>query len=300
MEIFQIVVDGQIIKGHKWLVPSSKGTVFIFQGMEEHSARYDQFATFLNDHNLDVYALDTYGQGLNTQILSDRGIWPEDGFEKMVKKYHQLIKEVKETSQDKPLYIFSHSMGSFMGQRYIQLYPHFVNKIVLCGSAGKNPVAGLGLLLAKITVNKKNRTKKNSLISKMMFGNFNKGIKNPKTTFDWLSYNEENVEKYINDTLCGFGANKGFCLEFLKGLNTIYKKEELKKVSLDEEIFIITGKDDPVSNFAKEVDKLLRMYQSLGLKKLHSKIYQGMRHEILNEDDKQIVFNDVLKFFIEE
>ena len=137
-------------------------------------------------------------------------------------------------------------------------------------------------------------------MNKLMFGNFNKGIINPETPFDWLSYNKENVNKYIEDPLCGFGPTNGFCLEFLKGLNRLYKKRFLQKIRKDLDVLIISGKDDPVSNFAKDVDKLENMYKDLGLTNVHSKVYEGMRHEILNEDNRAIVYQDVVDFFKHE
>lgn len=132
-----------------------------------------------------------------------------------------------------------------------------------------------------------------------MFGGFNKKIKNPRTEFDWLSVNTENVDKYIADPLCGYGPTNGFCLEFVKGMNRLHKKKFLKKISPDQEILIISGSDDPVTNYSKDVGKLEKMYKDLGVKRVETHIYQGLRHEILNEDSKEEVYKDIVKFFKE-
>ena len=293
---FSLTNKEDTLIGLKWLTKESKYNIIIMEGMEEHCSRYDGLAQFLNNNDVDVYALDTFGQGLNVhENLDNIGIWPENGFVRQIEAVSALIDDLKKTN--KPTYIFSHSMGSFMGQRFLQLYPGKVKKIILCGSGSKNPVLGIGYALAKLTTSKKNKDDKSKLMAKMMFGSFNKKIKNPRTPFDWLSFNEENVDKYIADPLCGFGPRKGFCLEFIKGMLPIHKDKSLKLLNPDTKIFIISGKDDPVTNYSKSVGILEKMYHKYGVKDVSTKIYVGMRHEILNEDDKEKVYQDILDFF---
>jgi len=271
--------------------------VIIMTGMEETSRRYDEFAKYLNNEGFDVYCIDSFGQGENVlPDLSNLGVWPKSGFRKQVQVVDALVQKLRITCL--PTFIFSHSMGSFLAQDYIQRYTHHVSKVVLCGSNGKNPATGVGYLLAKMVVTKKNAYEKAKLLNKLMFGNFNKGIKNPRTPYDWLSFNEENVDRYIADPLCGFGPNNSFCLEFLKGLNRLYKRKFLEKIRKDLDIFIISGEGDPVSNFGKGVTALEKMYaKKLKLKSVKSKIYPNMRHEILQEKEREIVFKDIADFF---
>ena len=289
--------NGDTLLGLSWLTDNSKANVIIMEGMEEHCSRYDYFAQYLNKEGFDVYALDTYGQGLNVkEDLSNIGIWPEEGFAKQVEAVDTLVLKLQEETK-KPVFLFSHSMGSFMCQDYLERFPDHVDRVVLCGSGSKNPAVPMGYALAKMIVTKKNREKKAGLLNKLMFGNFNKKIKNPRTGFDWLSVNEENVDKYIADPLCGFGPRNGFCYEFVKGMNLIHKDKSLKKLSKNTNIFIISGSDDPVTTYGKAVGKLKEMYNKYGVENVETKIYEGLRHEILNEDRKDEVCKDVSDFF---
>ena len=290
--------NGDQLFGLSWVEEKSEYNVIIMEGMEEHCSRYDAFAKYLNKEGFSVYAIDVYGQGENVKPdFSNRGIWPADAFVKQVQAVDALVEKLKETG--KPTYLFSHSMGSFMCQDFIQRYPGHVDKVVLCGSGAKNPAVPAGYALAKMIVNKKNRDKKAGLLNKLMFGNFNKKIKNPRTGFDWLSVNEANVDRYIEDPLCGYGPTNGFCYEFVKGMAQLHKKEHLNKISKDQHIFIISGSYDPVTNYSKDVAKLHDEYTKLGIKDVQTKVYQGLRHEILNEDSKEEVYKDVIKFFKE-
>ena len=68
-------------------------------------------------------------------------------------------------------------------------------------------------------------------------------------------------------------------------------------VSKDGTEVIITGAEDPVSNYSKYTLDLEKRYKAIGLSDVSIKIYPGMRHEILNEDGRQEVYNDILEFF---
>ena len=288
--------NGDKLYGLTWRVENSIANVIIMEGMEEHSSRYDDFAQALNKEGFNVYCIDTYGQGENVrQDMSNLGLWPKSGFRKQVQAVDALVEKLRISCR--PTFIFSHSMGSFMCQDYIQRYTEHVSKVVLCGSGSKNIAVPLGYQLARIIVHKSNRNKKAGLLNKLMFSGFNKKIKNPRTKFDWLSFNEENVDKYIADPLSGFGPTNGFCLEFLKGMNRLYKKKFLIKIRKDLDIFIISGSDDPVTNYGKSVGKLQDMYTKLGVKNVQTKIYDGMRHEILNEKNNEEVYKDIIAFF---
>ena len=294
---FSVTNEEDTLFGLKWLVDNSEFNVILMEGMEEHCSRYDAFAKFLNEKNVDVFALDTFGQGLNVkEDMSNVGIWPKDGFFKQCKAVHKLLMDLK--AAGKPTYIFSHSMGSFMSQRLLIEFPNDIDKIVLCGSGSKNPVLGMGHMLSKMTTNEKNKNMKAKLMNNMMFGGFNKKIKNPRTPFDWLSYNEENVDKYIADPLCGFGPTNGFCLEFIEGMLPLHKAKSLKKLNPKAKIFIISGEEDPVTNYGKSVGILKEMYNKYGVSDVDTKIYEGMRHEILNEDRKLEVMEDIYNFFV--
>ncbi|MDY4848754.1 MAG: alpha/beta fold hydrolase [Bacilli bacterium] len=288
--------NGDVLYGLCWHVENSVANVIIMEGMEEHSSRYDHFAQYLNKEGFNVYCIDAYGQGENVkQDLSNIGLVPSSSFRKMVQAVDALV--VKLRISCRPTFIFSHSMGSFMCQDYIQRYTEHVSKVVLCGSGSKNPAVPLGFFLSKMIVKKSNRNKKAKLLNKLMFGNFNKKIEDKKTAFDWLSYNQENVDKYIADPLCGYGPTNGFCYEFLKGMNRLYKKRFLQKIRKDLDIFIISGSEDPVTNYGASVSKLEKMYKDLNVKNVQTKVYEHMRHEILNEDNREEVYRDVVNFF---
>ena len=284
---------GDVRRGVCWEIEKPKANVMIFEGMEEYAARYDKFALELNKAGFNVYSLDTYGQGENAPY-DGVGLWPEDGFHKQVDNYGELADKLNQTGL--PLYVFSHSMGSFMCQSFLERHPGKSHRFCICGSGGKNPVLGIGHVVAKLVVHKSNWNKKAKLMNTLMFGNLSAAWKK-EGPLAWLSVNQDNVKKYEADPLCGFGPTNGFCLVFIQGMVPLYKKANLAKVDKANEIFLIGGDGDPVTGFGKFTKELDKQYRDLGCKEVSYKIYPNMRHEILNEDGWKEVSDDVVKFF---
>ena len=299
VKFFVKTKKGDVLYGRHWKLEPAMANVIIMPGMEEHSGRYDEFAKYLNAEGFNVYCLDPYGQGLNVMPdMCNLGVWPKSGFRKQIQAVDRLVKDIRISCR--PTFIFAHSMGSFMAQDFMQRYTHHVSKVVLCGSGAKNPLVSIAYPLARLVTWVRGRNRKAGLLNTLMFGGFKKTVPNRRTDYDWLSYDEENVDRYIADPLCGFGPNNGFCLEFLKGMNRLYKRKFLEKIRKDLDILIISGQDDVVSNNAKDVEKLEKMYHKYKLSNVQTKVYEGMRHEILNETNREIVYKDVVAFFKHE
>lgn len=284
---------GDSLKGNQRIVKDPKAIIVIVTGMAEHSERYDDFSNFLNANGYSVYCLDHYGQGKNGEL----GNPCDDYFFKMMEVLNDFISE-KKAEIGKEVYMFSHSMGSFVAQAYIEKYSSNISKVVLCGTNGRNPLVKIGLLLAKIMVHKGNRNKKAKFLHNLSVGAYEKVVKNEKSHNAWISYNEDNVKCYDEDPLSGYRCTNGFYLNFLKGLASIQKSKNVDAISNSIKVLITGGEDDPVGNNSKGLSKLFKLYKKHNVN-VSLKIYRNMRHEILNETDHQIVYDDLLKFFEE-
>ena len=289
-------VNGDILFGFAWESEKPEGVVVIATGMEEASYRYDDFAKFLNKNGFNVYCIDHYGQGESVVDESQLGIVPRSFFSKCVRVLDDVAK--KYAIKDKPLIIFGHSMGSFMVQDFIQRYNKRPTKAVIMGTNGPNAkvLFSMGYPLARLVAKLRGENRKAKFLAGMAVGAYSKSVKDRKTPLDWLSYNEENVQKYIADPKCGYGSSNGFYRELLKGNHRLYKKKFLEKINKELPILVIAGKDDPVGAYGKGPTSLVNLYHKLGVKNAELKLYDHMRHEILNEDDKLKVYNDILEF----
>lgn len=290
--------DGTIVRGLAWTVDEAIGNVVLITGMEEHSGRYADFAAFLNAKGYSVFCIDHYGQGENVDSLDDLGKWEKSGFRIMVNTVDELVSKLRITCR--PIYIIAHSMGSFIAQDYIQRYGNHIDKVVLIGTCGKRIGYKAAEVATRLFVNKRNYDKPSHFFDKLIFGNNNKKIKNPRTDKDWISLSDRNVDAYIADEKCGYGVTRGFYKEMFKGINRLFNKKFLRKIRKDLPILILSGEDDPVSLYGKGATKLMYQYKKLGIRDVDMKLYSQLRHEILNEDNKQEVYDDIVEFLKKE
>lgn len=297
MSIFSVQVNESVVlKGNDYLIESPKANLLVITGMNEHSRRYEAFARELNKEGYSVSVLDHFGQGENSPDPKDQEKWPEGAWKMVLLALNKKVIELRKMG--KPVYLMGHSMGSFAMQAYLETYPGTIDKIIIMSSNGKNNKLSikLGYLLTKIRANKKNWDKEDKFMENMALGSYVKSVKDREDDNDWLSYNKDNVKRYNEDPYCGHYNTYGFFRGFMEGLNELYKKKNLQKISKDEKILIIAGEDDPVGAFSKGPKSLRDMYKGLGVKDVSLILYKNMRHEILNEVERDKVVADIVRF----
>lgn len=287
--------DGNNIHVYNWKIENeTRGIVQIFHGMAEHGGRYEEFATFLNNKGYEVYADDHRGHGKSVISIDDLGFIGKDGFNGMVEDEKILTDLIKKENPRTPIFIFAHSMGSFLAQEFITKYGNEIDGVILSGSSGKFGLdVKLAAFLAKIQLSLLGDKTPAKLLDNLSFGNYNKKITNPITKFDWLSRDENEVYKYNKDKYCGTLFPLRFYYEFFTALAKLHRKEKLKKIPKNLPIYILAGSFDPVGNYGKNVKKLKRKYEEMGIKKVKMKLYAGARHEIINELNREEVYNDI-------
>lgn len=282
---------------YKWMPEKNikvKAVVQIAHGMAETAARYERFAEKLTGQGYAVYANDHRGHGKTAKEVDRVGDLGEDGFNNMVKNMHQLQEIIKKENPNLPFFILGHSMGSFLLQRYIVLYGKELDGAILSGSSGREGILlDIGRFLAKREVKKIGRSGRSMTMTKLSFGAYNKAFKPNRTPFDWLSRDDKEVDKYINDPYCGGVFTAGFFYDFLNGLKLVQDKKEIEKIPLDLPIYIFSGDKDPVGKNGKGILKLVKTYP--GVKPVLSyKLYEGGRHEMLNEINRDEVMQDTI------
>ncbi|HFL3600527.1 TPA: lysophospholipase [Clostridioides difficile] len=290
--------EGLDIYTYKWEdenIKKPKAVIQIAHGMAETAQRYETFAKVLTKNGYIVYINDHRGHGKTAKIIENVGHLAEkEGFRCLVEDMYTLTNIIKKENEDLPIYLFGHSMGSFASQRYIMDYSNNLAGLILCGSNGKQ---GIILNLAHLIINREikkyGRRFKSNKINNLIFGG-EIIRRNEKTKFDWLSRDKEQVEKYINDPFCGVVCSCGFFYDLVQGLKEIEDKENLKKVPLDIPIYIISGDKDPIGKNGKGVLKLRDRYIKLGVKDVTCKLYKDGRHELLNEINREEVFEDII------
>jgi len=280
--------------GYIWdKVEEPKGVVQIIHGMQEHAKRYADFAKFLNSKGLIVFASDLRGHG-QTALLNNLPFGYSDGDIYMEIVNDQIIiTEFLKEKYNLPITIFGHSFGSFIAQRYMVENGFKIKNIVICGSTYTNSmIYKLGYNVAKICKFFGGKKRKANLIEKLSIKGYGKKFKNR----NWLSRDEDNWTKYLNDELCGKTFPNNFYYSFFKNARKNYKN--LKNIPYYLPILLIGGTDDPVSG----KNGLIKLFFTYGkaMKKVYLKSYLDARHELLNEINKDEVYEDVAGFILND
>lgn len=275
-----------------------KGIVQISHGMAEEASRYKRFANCLTDNGYIVYINDHRGHGKSAKNINTIGILAQkDGIHCIVKDLNKLTKIIKTENNGLPIFLFSHSMGSFAAQKYIIDYSEDIDGVILSGTNGLYGIeVDLGFLVAKVMSKIQGREKKACLIDKLAFGGFNKKFKQNKSEFDWLSRDFKEVEKYIENEYCGVVFSNGYFYDLFKLFKEIRNINNLGKINSKLPIYIFAGDKDPVGKFGKGIIKLYENYKKVGIENVEFKLYSGGRHEMLNEINKDEVINDTINW----
>lgn len=292
--------DNKEIFVYKW-TPKDKeirGVVQISHGMAESASRYERFAKILNQRGLVVYANDHRGHGKTCGNIDDLGyLGDNDGFKLLVEDIAKLSDIIKRKNPELAIYLFSHSMGSFAAQRYIMDYRDKIDGLILSGSNGEQGfILKVGKFIAKLEMMIRGRKAKSALMDSLIFGAYNKNFNPRKTGKEWLTRDEVEIEKHMKNPYSGTIFPTSFYYYFLRTLEYIENEDNFIKIPKDLPIFIMSGKQDPVGDFGKGVEKLYNRYKECGLVDLNMKLYEGARHELLNETNRNEVMQDLVEW----
>lgn len=273
-----------------------RAVVIIHHGMAEHISRYADYVKHLTDMGYAVFMHDMANHGKSNQKTELLGYFGEnDGYKNLVKDLKTVYDLAKKEFPNKKIIMFGHSMGSFIVRCFDCAYPGASDASVYMGTGGSNPAAGMGKAISNLIASIKGSTYKSKMLDKITFGSFNKKT-DKKTSFDWLTRDSAIVQKYIDDDYCGF-------LFTVKGMNDLVNlnvwansAECYNTVKKDLPILLVAGADDPVGAYSKGVNEVADKMKASGHTNVTVKLFPGCRHEVLNETNRQEVYEGIDAF----
>ncbi len=275
-----------------------KAIVQILHGMAEHQRRYHDFINYLNNQGITVFIHDHLGHGNRVTEKNIKGFFAEqDGWNAVVNDAKSVSEIIKNLYPDVPLTLLGHSMGSYIGLALIESF-NFYDSCILSGSSKPSKIL---LLLQKLLLN--SEVKKNGLkgysekIDKLIFGGFNKQIKGARTPHDWLSHDQDSVQDYLDDPLCGFMVTNSLWLDLANGIERIYSTKAMQAISDELPILLLAGANDPVGNNGKGPTQIYKMLHKLE-KNVELKLFEDMRHEALNELNNSKVYDHIYTYIM--
>ncbi|MBR1456980.1 MAG: lysophospholipase [Oscillospiraceae bacterium] len=281
-------------------VPEGKprAVVQIAHGIAEHIERYDDFMAFLAENGFVAVGNDHLGHGKSISSPSEQGIFAiKDGWAYVVKDMDKLRDTMHAEYPDIPYVFFGHSMGSFLTRTYLILHPDKYDAAILSGTGHQGKALVLaGYTAANLLTKLRGAAADGQGLNDMAFGSYNKRIPEKRTDFDWLSRDDDNVDKYIADPLCGFVAKVSLYRDMMGGIKFLTDQKNIDKMNKERPVYFMSGAEDPVGDYGEGVDRAYKAFCRAGLRDVTIRLYPGGRHEMLNETNYKDVYRDILNW----
>ena len=242
-----------------------------------------------------VFGYDHLGHGKTADSDSELGFIAEKyGYKYLIDDVARFSAEVATQYPTLPLYLFGHSMGSFIVRLAAAKYPKLYKKLIICGTAGKNPLAKVGITLANALKKIKGEKYISNFLINMAFGSYNKKFDgDPK--YSWLTKDEAIIEKYKNDKFCTFKFTVSAMADLITLIDLCNKDSWYKAIQTQMPILLISGELDPVGNYSKGVREVYNKLKKQNAN-VKIKLFKDCRHEILNDSCKEEATAEILRF----
>ena len=275
---------------------SPVGVLHILHGMTEHIARYDRFMREMAEAGYITCGYDHLGHGNTAADPSELGFIAEKGGDDLllrdVKAFSDAVRA--EYGEDLPYVLMGHSMGSFIARLAAEKYvkPH---KLIIMGTGGPNPIAGVGLALIGIIKACKGPRHISPFIDNMAFGGYNKRFGEDAHPKAWLTKDAAVRDAYMADPFCTFPFTMSAMGDLIRLTKNANRGAWFKSLPQGLPILLVSGHDDPVGDFGKGVETVCERLQKAG-HPVTCRLYSGYRHEILNDACHDRVVADILDF----
>ena len=272
------------------------GILHIVHGMTEHMARYDTFMREMAEEGYIVCGYDHLGHGKTAKDESELGyIAGKDGWKLLVRDVSLFSEAVRtEFGKDLPYILMGHSMGSFIARLAAETCVR-PDGLIVMGTAGPNPIAGMGLVLIGLIKAFKGDHHISPFIDNMAFGSYNDRFKADGHPKAWLTRDAAVRQAYMNDPFCTFQFTVSAMGDLIRLIKNANRKAWFKALPAELPILLVSGTDDPVGDYGKGVTTVRDRLAAAG-KDVTCILYEGYRHEILNDDCHHRVVSDIRTF----
>lgn len=279
---------------------SIKGVVQISHGMAEYSNRYSKFIIALCNAGYAVFINDHVGHGLSVSSKEMLGFFGEEkGEETFIDDLKTLTDMAKSEYPGLPIFMLGHGMGSLVARKYTAKYGYLLDGVIYTGTSGENPALGVGILLANTLIKQNGPKHRSDILDTIAFGTYNRKTEK-RTDRDWSTRDKEEVDKILTDELCGYTYTVSGMKVLFTTLKQVTSKRWYNTIPPSMPILLASGDGDPVGDYSKGVKEVYRMLKKTGHKNVTMKIYEGARHEILNEINRDEVYADIIAWLDEK
>lgn len=281
------------------MVPDSpiRGVVQFAHGMAEHKERYFDFMKYLAAAGFVAVIHDHRGHGESLRSQEDLGFFYDNSGVAVVEDLRQCVLAAQERYPQKPYILFGHSMGSLVARCYAKKYDSSLDRLILSGPPCRNPLVPVALWLARLVEGGRGARHRSRLLNRLVLGPYEKAGERELPN-SWLCCNREVVEDYNENPLCGFNFTVNGYQNLFNLLKETYSKKNWELSKPDLPILFLAGAQDPVVGGEKGWQGAKQFMADVGYTRIQELLYPDLRHEVLNEEQRSLVFSDILKWMM--
>ncbi len=290
--------DGLVISAVA-AIPSGQvnGVVQIVHGMNEHKERYYDFMDYLASEGFITVIHDNRGHGKSLMNEDDLGFMYKDGGEGFISDIAQVCSITKQRLPAMPYFLIGHSMGSLGARCFLKEHDAEINGLIVLGCPCYSSLSGFVRSVdsaASKSLGQKFRSEK---IREIAENTLNKKFaKNGEDNLhSWICSKKEVVEEFNADPLCNFVYTLNGYEALLWLMRECYSKKGWNVTNHRLPIRFISGKDDPCMLSEKKFFKAMEQLEKLGYGSISHRLFDNMRHEVLNEKHNINVYKDIAK-----
>lgn len=271
-----------------------RGVIQIVHGMCERKERYKKAIDEFTKNGYICVISDLRGHGENVEYEKDLGYIGEDGANLMVEDVHAVTVYIKNNFPDLPVILIGHSMGALIARTYTKKYDEDIDMLVTLGCPSANGLRYIGVGLVELIALFVDDHKKSKLLDKLILGNFNKAFEKEGIPYAWLCTDRKVVEEYNKDSKCGFSFSINGYKALCKLMCQAYSKRGWAMKNPNLPVIMLAGEDDPCIVNKDTYIKAVDIMKEIGYKNMVSRLYKGMRHEVLSEVNYKEIIRDIL------
>lgn len=276
-------------------VEKPKAVVFLAHGLCGCKERFLPFMEYLARNGIACVANDHRGHGSSIRNEEDRGYTYQGGAKAIVMDMEVVADYICRQYPAIPITLLGHSMGSLAARAFLKYNETLLDRVIVCGSPSPNPMAPIGKAIVRIMKKKDNGKYRSEMLSQFTSKSYNRKFKHEGERA-WTCSDANVREQFANDPRCNYTITVDLAKTLMELFEETYSRKDWNVSKPTLPIIFMSGEDDPCMISVKKLEKAVKHVEDCGYNNVQKIIYPHMRHEILNEVDKQRVWEDVLAF----
>lgn len=297
---FPSSAEGRTVFATEWAPasPPVRAVVQAAHGVAEHIGRYAPLGEFLAGRGIVLVGADHIGHGRSAAGGQPGHFSDADGWAHAVRDQRTLRTLTGAAYPGVPYFLMGHSMGSFLIRTYLADYPDDALAGAILSGTGQEPPArvALGRALSGILGTVRGRQRTSKLLTALSLGAYNRQFAPNRTPSDWISRDEAVVDAYLADPYCRYASSTGMFHDMMGALKRLAAPETARQVNKALPLYFFSGASDPVGENGAGVKRVAAALRAAGCRDVTVRLYPGGRHEMLNEQNRQEVMDDLLSW----